>query len=56
MDRIDVKDGPCCVTGEVNDERRLIPVGLLGCLLLEWGTRLGHEAVKPAVAAGTLLK
>ena len=29
MDRIDVKDGPCCVIGEVNDERRRIPVGLL---------------------------
>ena len=42
--------------GEVNDERRRIPVGLLDVCCLSGETRLSHEADKPAVAAVTLLK
>ncbi|MBL4606826.1 MAG: type I-E CRISPR-associated endonuclease Cas1 [Pseudomonadales bacterium] len=52
---IDVKDGAFVVVDKGSDERMLIPVGSVACLMLEPGTRVSHAAVKLAATTGTLL-
>lgn len=55
MGQIDVKDGAFCVVDKTSDERMLIPVGSVACIMLEPGTRVSHAAVKLAAQVGTLL-
>lgn len=52
--RLDVLDGAFVVVDE-NGIRTHIPIGGLGCLMLEPGTRVSHMAVVLAARAGTLL-
>lgn len=52
--RIDVIDGAFVVVDK-EGTRTQIPVGSIGCLMLEPGTRVSHEAVKLAARVGCLL-
>ena len=52
--QLDVLDGAFVVVDK-NGVRTHIPIGGLGCLMLEPGARISHAAVVLAARAGTLI-